>query len=263
MADRTIDATIARLDDATTRIVAALAALRRAHPHVAIANQTGALSDSEVGTVVADLQIQVSRDFALHWGIDAALSFVPRGGTPPADAWWLVLLDTADQAGALGYHETTAAGQPMGKVFVVTAQQDGAAWSGVLSHEALELLADPYACCTTFIQTTNTAGTIYAYEVCDPCEGATYTIGTTVVSDFVTPAWFTPGAPGSYDHLGHIAAPLALDTGGYVSTYAVPNTEGWTQTFNNGMTKPLTGADDRRFLPRDQWQRSTEPVEGE
>ena len=207
MAGHTVDATIARLDDATARIVAALAALRRARPRVALLNQTTALPDNEVEAAVRDLQVQVSRDFAVPWAIDAALSFVPRGGTPPPDAWWLVLLDTADQIGALGYHETTAQGQPMGKVFVKTAQTDGAAWSSVCSHELLELLADPYAACTTYIQATNTTGTLYVWEVADACQGATYTINSTVVSDFVTPAWFTPGAPGPYDHLGHITRP--------------------------------------------------------
>jgi len=51
--------------------------------------------------------VQVHRDFAPIWGIDADLTFYPSGKKPPASAWQLAILDNADQAGVFGYHDLT------------------------------------------------------------------------------------------------------------------------------------------------------------
>jgi hypothetical protein len=45
-------------------------------------------------------QKQVSGDFAPLWNVDAQVAFYPRG-KQPHDAWWLVCLDTSDQAGGM------------------------------------------------------------------------------------------------------------------------------------------------------------------
>src|SRR5262249_22512484 len=74
---------------------------------IAVINESTVVSDADVKAAVAALQKQVSRDFAPAWGIDASLTFVPFGGNPSPDAWWLVILDNSDQAGALGYHDLT------------------------------------------------------------------------------------------------------------------------------------------------------------
>ena len=95
-----------------------------------------------------------------------------------------------DQANALGYHTTTSTGLPLGKVFAVDAQQAGVPWSITFSHEALEMLIDPFAITCVFAQYSTTTGILIAYEICDPCQNTSYSIGGTLVSDFILPAWF-------------------------------------------------------------------------
>src|SRR5438093_5436244 len=84
---------------------------------VSIINASTALKDDQVKAVVPALQTQVHRDFAAAWGVDADLIFIPKGSKPPSGSWWLTILDNSDQAGALGYHDVTKEGLPLGKVF--------------------------------------------------------------------------------------------------------------------------------------------------
>jgi hypothetical protein len=235
--------------------------------HVAVINESTVVTDAEVLTAINALEIQVHRDFAPVWGINANLGFVPKGITPQAGWWWLTILDDADQAGALGYHDVTTQGQPLGKVFAKTAQSFGASWTVTTSHELLEMLADPEIDLTVFVQATNTSGTIYAYEICDACEADNlgYQIGGVLVSDFVYPAWFESSlASGTQvDYGKHLPGPFALAPGGYIGAYDVTKGSGWQQiTARSGSAasykmRPAIGSRrERRRLPRDQWERS-------
>src|SRR5713101_5740923 len=108
-------------------------------------------------------------------------------------------LDTGTQ-GAVAYHDLSATGLPLGRVFAATATQSGMMWSVVLSHTLLEMLVDPRINLTVFISSSNGSGTLYSYEIADPCESEEYAykIGGVLVSDFVYPAWFEPSAkPGT------------------------------------------------------------------
>lgn len=158
-----------------------------------------------------------------------------------------------------------------------------------MSHELLEMIADPGIDLTVFIQETATTGTIYALEVADAPEGDQYAYdlpgadGTAVaVSDFVYPAWFQSWrAPGAvrYDQGGHIGAPFQLLPGGYIGVYVLGSAAGWTQrTADHALARPAglrTAADfmseddatalvlgsrapvgsrrERRRVPRDKW----------
>ena len=159
---------------------------------ISVVNASTVLSDSEIEPVIAALQKQVTNDFRPAWGVDAELSFVALGEQPSADTWWLTILDDADQAGALGYHDLTPAGLPMGKVFAGTDLKYGYTWSVTASHELLEMLADPNINLTVLVQSSDTAGKLYAYEVCDTCEADEngYEIDGVLLSDFVFPSWF-------------------------------------------------------------------------
>ena len=68
---------------------------------ISVVNASTVLADSEIEPVISALQQQVTNDFRPAWGVDAELSFVPKGQQPPPDNWWLAILDDADQAGAL------------------------------------------------------------------------------------------------------------------------------------------------------------------
>ena len=106
----------------------------------------------------------MSRDFAPAWGVDADLTFVPKGSKPSASSRWLVVLDNSDQAGALGYHDITNAGLLIGKVLAGSDIQYAYNWTGTASHELLEMLGDPDINLTVFVQDSDTAGILYAYE---------------------------------------------------------------------------------------------------
>lgn len=102
------------------------------------------------------------------------------------------MLDNSDQAGALGHHDVTSGGLPMGKVFAATDLAYDQQWTVTASHELLEMIADPQIDLTVFVQPDENTGTLYAYEVCDACEADefAYDIDGSLVSDFVYPAWF-------------------------------------------------------------------------
>src|SRR5216684_5689352 len=138
-----------------------------------IINASTVLKDEQIELVIPALQEQVSWDFAPAWGRDAQLSFVPSG-TPPSMVggnWQLIVCDDSDQAGALGYHDLTKDGLPLGKVFAKTDLQYGEKWSTTASHEFLEMLGDPDINLTAFVEGSDgNSGVLYAYEVCDACE---------------------------------------------------------------------------------------------
>jgi len=216
---------------------------------VAIVNKSTVVTDAEVQAAVAALQKQVSNDFAPVWGIDAVLIFVPTGGQVQAGAWPLYVGDNSDQAGALDYHETTAAGSPVGFSFAATDKQYNVSWSCTLSHELLEMLADPWILATGLHQTSATASIDYALEVCDAVEADAlgYDIDGIRVSDFVYPPYFLDSPPpgAKFDHMGHLPGPFSIAPQGYASTFV--QGKGWTQTTAETTPRQLARAARGRF----------------
>ena len=150
---------------------------------------------------------------------------MPRNGEPAAETWWLVLLDTSDQATALGYHDLTVDGLPLGKAFVLSDEQAGLHWTVTASHELLEMLGDPDINLWAFPHPDAQSGRLYAYETCDACQADKlgYLIDGTLVSDFLYPAWFESfRLPGStqFDRQSSIQEPfqIAPDGSALVST---------------------------------------------
>ncbi len=237
---------------------------------VAIINASSVLTDAEVQAAVPALQTQVHRDFAPAWGIDADLTFVPQGQQPPLGAWWLTILDNSDQAGALGYHDVTNEGLPLGKVFAGTDKQYGYTWTVTASHELLEMLGDPEIDLTVFVEPNARTGELYAYEVCDACEADQfgYQINGVLVSDFVYPAWFESfQKPSStqFDYGKKITAPFQLLAGGYIGIYDVKRGSGWHQLtaqegpYGHKVHAPRGSRRERRMRTRDHWLKSNRP----
>lgn len=198
-------------------------------PTIAISNISTVVSDADVQAAVAALQIQVSRDFAPIYGADATLQWVAAGQTPPRGSWQLIVADTSDQVGALGYHEMTSDGRPIGYCFAKSTIADGASWSVCLSHELLEMLADPYIDRTVIVDQPDGSENVYMYEVCDAVESDAlgYPIDGVLVSDFVLPPWFAPGVPGPWSFERHVSQPLELAPGGYIGVFQGQGQ--WTQ----------------------------------
>lgn len=231
---------------------------------ISVINESTVLADADVVPVVAALQKQVTNDFRPVWGTDAELSIVPKGTQPPAGSWWLVMLDDSDQANALGYHDLTTEGLPIGKVFAASDLKAGTSWTVTASHELLEMLGDPNINLTVFVQNSNTAGILYAYEVCDACEDDSlgYQVDNILVSDFVYPAWFesfrTEGST-QFDRMNKIQNPLQLLAGGYIGIFNVNSGSGWQQQTaekrpTNMLHRGTVGTRrERRSTPHDHW----------
>lgn len=235
-------------------------------PVIAITNASTVLTDDQVKVVIPALQKQVSLDFNAYWQRDATLIFVGKDAALVESWWQIVIVDDPDQAGALGYHELSQQGTPLGKVFARLDLQQGTSWTVTLSHELLEMLADPWI----NVCAEGPDGRIYAYEVSDAVESDAfgYEIDGILVSDFVTPAWFQPAAGKKVDFKDRIQTPLELGAGGYISVIG-PN--GWTQLTAQGLnfksvrqeaaiekTIPDGSRRQRRSLPRSLWRRSQE-----
>ncbi len=240
---------------------------------VSIINASTVVSDADLSKYVHALQIQVNKDFAPIWGVVARLVFVPKGHSPAAGTWWLSVMDDSDTAGALGYHDMTSEGLPAGKVFAKTDLTYGSSVSVTLSHELLEMLADPWIFSTVFVPHTtikNYVGPVlYALEVCDACEDDKlgYKINDVLVSDFQYPAWFD-GVGTKFDHMGHIDAPFKILPGGYMSIMKVVANPHWTQInleghFSRvGNAAVLGSRRERRNSGKDCWKISTVIHEG-
>lgn len=231
---------------------------------ISVINESTVVSDAEVTPVVAALQKQVTNDFRPAWGTDAELTLIPKNSQPPTGSWWLVILDDSDQAGALGYHDLTSEGLPIGKVFAASDLKAGTSWTVTASHELLEMLADPNINLNVFVQNENTSGILYAYEVCDACEDDSfgYPIDNVTVSDFVYPSWFEsfrPEASTQFDRMNKIQNPLQLLAGGYIGIFDVTAGSGWQQQTAEKRPNslkyrgPVGSRRERRMTPRTQW----------
>ena len=190
---------------------------------IAYIRDTAVISDAMVAVYVAAQQIQVTRDFAPLWGVDATCVAIPAGGAIPAGAWQLWFKDHSDQDGALGYHDDQ--GNPIAYVFTADDLADGVSWTVTASHETLEMIGDP-----DIKQVRDSGGFEYAYEACDACEddSLAYLVNGHLMSDFVLPSWFDPNGAAPYTFRNTIHAPLTLAVGGYIGVRQLPNGQ-WTQ----------------------------------
>jgi hypothetical protein len=231
---------------------------------IAVINESTVLADTAVTPAIGALQKQVTNDFRPIWGVDAELTIIPKNTQPPTGSWWLVILDDSDQANALGYHDLTTEGLPIGKVFAASDLKADTSWTVTASHELLEMLADPNINLTVFVQNNNTAGTLYAYEVCDAVEDDSlgYQIDGTLVSDFVYPSWFesfrTEGST-QFDKQNKLQNPFQLLAGGYIGIFNVTAGIGWTQLTaekrpTNTTHRGTVGTRrERRSVPHELW----------
>lgn len=197
---------------------------------IAVINESTVISDAQVQAMIPAFQTQWNRDLSSVWDLEqATFAFSPKDQQPPATSWWVVFLDDSDQAGALAYHDLTDSGLPISKVFVKTIQSDNTSVSVGATHEICEMAVDP----TINLAAQDSNGAFWAYEVCDPVEDDKYAykIGDTLVSDFVTPAWFGfKNATGAIDFQKHANQPFVVLSGGYAQKF---EQGGWQQVNGN------------------------------
>src|ERR1022692_458139 len=153
-------------------------------PTIAVFNKATTPLGFNLADLIAAMQVYIDQHVAPVWGTPAKLvestDFV-KG------AWAMVFLDTADQPGALAYHDLTPDGLPEAKVFVKTTLDNKELVSVSASHELVEMLVDP---ATNLMTTGPDPKTIYAYESADPVEALDFDVRRMRMSDFVYPAYF-------------------------------------------------------------------------
>lgn len=194
---------------------------------IAVINRSSRVSDADCKLMTRACQTQLTKHAApLLQRKTWKLVFVPAGQEPPADAFPMIIMDTPDQANALGYHTTDDNGKPWGRVFASpvldnggTVLQGSMSVSSVLSHEVLELFADY----NVNLWADRYDGTEVALEICDPVEADSYDIVVSKkpvsVSNFVLDEWFDAfqNPTGTkFDYMDKVTKPLTMSSGGYI-----------------------------------------------
>lgn len=206
--------------------------------HVGLVDDTGQIT-SQLSGIAAALNEQIASDFTPLWKVHATVAaYTPK--TLPAGCWAVHVQKKLDQPGALGYH-TDSSHQP---VAYVELTPDVAV---TISHETLEMLADPWGSrlhtaqlpaglerhFSEFGLSFQSARVRYLLEVCDPCEGRSYPVGGIALSDFLLPGWYRTApaaATSAYSHAGDCTHPRQVADGGYVSFEGGGGE--WYQVFN-------------------------------
>jgi hypothetical protein len=206
--------------------------------HVAIVSLTSEVSLKSLLAVSAAVQKQVTRDFTPIWGLPATVDAFDDLAAVPSDYHPVVLfgdpeeligrveasvgpegaaelIDDFERGTLGGVHLNAFTRQPFALV------QASDAWTVTLSHEILEMLADPYG--NRLIAAARLGDeqqrVKYLVEICDPCQSRWYPVNGIPVSDFYTPRFFDPVRIDGlrYSFTGALRHPLDIAEGGYLT----------------------------------------------
>jgi hypothetical protein len=161
-------------------------------------------------------------DFASAWG-SVAWDLVRELNR---QRFRIVLRDYTSDKDAIAAHWRLG-GHPTATVYVrdVLRLENGS-WikgtnsvSASISHEVVELLADPVAC----YYVDGPADWMYALEVADAVQDDYYNIDSVAVSNFVFPDYWNPWAKRTrlrkLDQMGKVTRPFEVREGGYLVRY--------------------------------------------
>lgn len=197
---------------------------------LALVSESPSVKLREVARVAAALDKQATRDFSPIWGIQASIHAFDRLEDVPLGYWPMVVQDNIGINGAAGIH-LDQDGQPFALI------TSGPGWALTASHEALEMLADPFGNRTIAGPSIKPGqGRVsYLVEVCDPSEATafSYSVNDIVVSDFYTPSFFDPVTSQGvrYSFTGAIKKPRQVLKGGYLSWQEPVSGDWWQATF--------------------------------
>ena len=204
---------------------------------ISVINHTnGKISDEEVQFTLRAINRQIREDFEPYWSLGAQLRLEGRSAKQPNKADLsdmrgdavLYLWDQVNTDDALGFHDRNHRGIPFGFVFTELSRSLGENWTATLSHEALELIADPEANLFTMGPHPAEPGrdVFHWYEMCDAVQTETYEVYGIEVSNFVLPLYFTGGNEhgGRNDflgrsHNGKTLKSFGINPGGYVGFF--------------------------------------------
>jgi hypothetical protein len=193
---------------------------------MAVVNRSS-VADAAVRRVVQAVQRQIERDFVPAWGLVASLHFEKK---KPHHTMLIEVRDEPDLDNTVGYHFQQDSGLPAAYVFAREALAADGSIAPTLSHEALEMLADPAV--NLAAERPGRGGRphrFYAYEVCDPVQADLYKVDGEWMSDFVYPEWFETIWKRNghrFDHLRKVHEPFEINDGGYCD---VKDRDGWRE----------------------------------
>ena len=185
--------------------------------------------------VAAALQKQATRDLAPIWDITATVDAFDKLEDVPIGYWPMIVMDDIG-FNAAGIH-LDKDNQPFA---LINASPDLDTWSLTASHEALEMLVDPFGNKVVAGDSPKDGqGRVsFLVEVCDPSEAAefAYTVNGVLVSDFYAPHFFDPVvAPGvRYSFTGAVTEPRQVLRGGYLSWEDPVSTHWWQEIWFGG-----------------------------
>jgi len=211
-----------------------------ATPTIAVFNKAKTPLGVDLDALIAAMQAFIDQHVVPVWGTPAKLQ---RSHGFVKNAWAMVFLDNADQAGALAYHDLTPDGLPVSKVFVKTTLDNHDKVSVSASHELVEMLVDP---AINLMTTGPDPKVIYAYESADPVEELSFPVNGIDMTDFVYPSYFEAfHKPGSvqFDHLKKVTKPFQILKGGYQIIFKNGK---WSQTFGSAAKAKAFAREDRR-----------------
>jgi hypothetical protein len=215
---------------------------------ISIANISKKVTTAEFTATVHAIARQVHEDFAPLWGMDAEVRglTINREAKPNPDTRLSDVIlyvgelddDPRKVADAVGYHDLNQRGIPYGFVFTDISAKNGEAWSTTLSHETLELLADPDVNLLVVAPDPKKPSRVIlrTYEVCDPVQADCYNIDGVAVSNFVSPLYFASLANPSHSRTNYLNKPLdrfGVRPGGYYSYFDMA-TRAWSNVFGEG-----------------------------
>lgn len=199
---------------------------------LAVIDRSRSVEADEVSTYLPAWQRQVSEHFAPVWGEDARVLLVGKGEQAPRGAWKVVLLDSHRDVPFLGLHRVGAQRRPFTFAYVNKAKDSGVPLSALVSHEILEVLANPDVNICHWVERKGRQPLLYLREVADPCQADYYDIDGVPVSNFIYPSWFElhrRRTDGPFDHMGLARRPFHILPGGYQSVCRVDDRPRWVE----------------------------------
>ena len=147
---------------------------------IALVSQSNLIPRADVSKVAAAIQKQATRDLAPIWSVSATVDAFDALDDVPIGYWPLVVMDNINTPGASGIHEDNN-GQPFA---LISAAADLDVWSLTASHEAMEMLVDPFGrrmVAGDAPQELGQGRVSYLVEVCDPCESAAFAYSSNAI----------------------------------------------------------------------------------
>ena len=129
---------------------------------------------------VVEIQRQVHEDLAPVWHLDATVSFLGTGPAP-SGAWQVRIIEPRHAVGNAGFHDGSGHRIPYADVYVLKDDQT----DNTLSHEVLEMLANPYN--DLYVEDYPW---MWEREIADPVQFESYIRNGVHLSNFVFPSWF-------------------------------------------------------------------------